>query len=84
MKLSIIIPVYNSEKVLNKLIKSIIKNIKIKKNLIEIILINDFSIDQSWKEIVNLKKNYKFIKAINLNKNYGQHCAIFCGLKVSF
>ena len=83
MKLSIIIPVYNSEKVLNKLIKSIIKNIKIKKNLIEIILINDFSIDQSWKEIVNLKKNYKFIKAINLNKNYGQHCAIFCGLKFS-
>jgi len=81
MKLSVVIPVYNSEKILNTLISSIKRNIKIRKNLFEIILINDFSSDNSWKIITNLKRNNNFIKAINLKKNYGQHYAIFLGLK---
>ena len=81
MKLSVVIPVYNSEKILNTLISSIKRNIKIRKNLFEIILINDFSSDNSWKIITNLKRNNNFIKAINLRKNYGQHYAIFLGLK---
>ena len=81
MKLSVVIPVYNSEKILNTLINSIKKNIKIKKNLFEIILVNDFSSDNSWRKITILKRNNNFIKAINLRKNYGQHYAIFLGLK---
>ena len=81
MKLSVVIPVYNSEKILSTLISSIKKNIKIKKNLFEVILVNDFSSDNSWKKIAKLKKNNNFIKAINLSKNYGQHYAVFLGLK---
>ena len=81
MRLSVVIPVYNSEKILNTLINSIKKKIKIRKNLFEIILVNDFSSDNSWKKISNLKRNNNFIKAINLRKNYGQHYAIFIGLK---
>ncbi len=53
MKLSIIIPVYNSSKVLNKLIFKIIHQIKkrLKISKYEIILINDFSNDNSWEII---------------------------------
>ena len=79
--LSIIIPVYNSEHILKTLIASLKRNIKLKDNLYEIILVNDFSLDNSWKIIEKLKKKNKFIKAINLGNNYGQHYAIFVGLK---
>ncbi len=81
MNLSIIVPVYNSEKILPLLIKSISDNLKESKISYEIILVNDFSKDQSWNTIVNLARSYKFVKGINLKKNYGQHSAIFIGLK---
>ena len=81
MNLSIIIPVYNSEKILPYLIESISNNLKKRKISYEVILVNDHSKDQSWKTIINLSKNNKFIKGINLAKNYGQHSAIFVGLK---
>jgi glycosyltransferase involved in cell wall biosynthesis len=83
MKLSIIIPVYNSEKIISLLIKLIHKNLKNKIYPFEIILINDFSRDRSWEKINHLVKKYNFVKGINLNQNYGQHSAIFVGLRYS-
>ena len=56
MEISVIIPVYNS----SYIVKLLIENLK--KNLIfvddfEIILINDFSTDNSWEEIVKISKS---------------------------
>lgn len=84
INLSIIIPVYNSSKILEKLIHEIDLNLSqtLKKNY-EIILINDQSIDNSWKKIYELSKKYSFVKGINLKYNIGQHGAIFVGLKYS-
>ena len=81
MKVSIVVPVYNSAKILNILVSEIKKNLIDYSNFFEIILINDFSSDDSWEEIKNLKNKNIFIKGINLKRNYGQHSAIFCGLK---
>ena len=84
MDLSIIIPVYNSSNILKKLIKQII--FILNKNLIksfEIILINDYSKDSSWNIIKQLSKKHKNIKGINLKINFGQHSAIFAGMKNS-
>ena len=84
IKLSIIIPVYNSSKILNKLITEINSNLSRRfENDYEIILINDFSKDDSWNIIKKISKNYNFIKGIDLNYNVGQHGAIFIGLKYS-
>ena len=47
MNLSIIIPVYNSEKILPYLIESISNNLKKRKISYEVILVNDHSKDQS-------------------------------------
>ena len=82
MNLSIIIPVYNSSRILSKLIHHL--NRSINKKIIkkfEIIFINDFSNDDSWKVIKLVAKKNKRIKGINFTKNYGQHSAIFAGLK---
>lgn len=83
MELSIIIPVYNSAKILPILVDEIEKALKIKIDKIEIIFVNDFSIDSSWEKIKELAKEKKFIKGINLKENYGQHNAIAAGLSIS-
>ncbi len=80
MDLSIIIPVYNSEFILTKLVKEIDKALIEKKIIKELIFINDFSKDDSWETIKKLSKSYGYIKGINLKKNYGQHNAISAGL----
>ena len=80
MTTSIVIPVFNSEKILPILIEKIKENIK---SNYEIILINDFSKDESWRIIKELAVKNNNIKGINLKKNYGQHNAIVAGLNHS-
>ena len=63
-KISIYIPVYNGEKTIKKAIDSILKQ-TIKVN--EIIIVNDFSNDDTLKIV----KSYKNIKIINNKKNLG-------------
>lgn len=70
LKFSIIVPVYNVEKYLEKCIDSILNQTY--KNY-EIIIINDGSTDKST-EILNNYKNNKQIKIIN-QKNYGLSAA---------
>ena len=66
--ISVIIPVFNCEKTIKMAIKSI-QNQKIKE--IEIILVNDFSNDNSLSIIQELQKTDLRISIINNNKNYG-------------
>ena len=79
MEISVIIPVYNSSSIVKLLIENLEKNLIFVDDF-EIILINDFSTDNSWEEIVKISKNNKKIRGINLSKNYGQHNAIMAGL----
>ena len=84
MKLSIIIPVYNSSKILETLITEINYNLsdKFEKDY-EIILVNDSSKDDSWVVIKKISRKFNFVKGIDLNNNVGQHGATFVGLKYS-
>ena len=51
MKISIVIPVYNSEKILDELVNQLKKNLTSLTDNFEIILVNDFSKDESWKKL---------------------------------
>ena len=76
MPYSIIIPIYNEEKTLDKLLLSL-KKYSFSKN--EILIINDGSIDGTKK----ILKKYNFINVIELKKNYGKGIAIKIGLQKS-
>ena len=82
MDLSVIIPVYNSENIIEDLIKQTVYEIKNidKINSFEIFLINDFSHDNSWKKIKLLSSKYTSVKGISLSENFGQLNATMCGL----
>ncbi len=78
IELSIIVPVFNSEGTLEKLIAEIEKSF-LEKISYEVVLINDGSTDNSWEKLQELSKIQPNIVAINLLKNYGQHNAMMCG-----
>jgi len=71
MKVSIIIPVYNEEKTILKIINKILKLKHINK---ELIVVNDGSTDNT-KKLLNTLSG-KRIKIINYNKNLGKGAAI--------
>tara|TARA_B100001057_G_C22796804_1_gene929955 strand:- start:741 stop:1670 length:930 start_codon:yes stop_codon:yes gene_type:complete len=85
MKLSIIIPVYNSENILKELVNQITNEIQKINNVsaYEIILVNDKSVDGSWQIIEKICHENKYVAGIDLMKNVGQHNALIAGIKSS-
>jgi undecaprenyl-phosphate 4-deoxy-4-formamido-L-arabinose transferase len=77
-ELSIVIPVYNSENSIKKLIE------KLSVDLIgidfEVILVNDGSKDNSEKVCIELSQSYKNLTFISLRRNFGEFSAVMCGL----
>jgi len=81
--LSIVIPVYNSEIILPRLIERIEKNLPSLGSRAEVILVNDGSDDRSWKIICDLSRRYEWLHGIDLMRNYGQHNALLCGIRAA-
>ena len=79
INLSIVIPCFNEAKSLPKLVKDFSK--KLKRRDVELILVNNGSNDLSETILLNLKKNYNFLKTIRLKKNNGYGNGILQGLK---
>jgi len=81
--ISIVIPVYGSEKILPVLVSEIDKEMKKNNKKYELILISDNSPDNSWNIIEKLSLKYKTIKGLLLRLNAGQHNAIMAGLSIA-
>jgi undecaprenyl-phosphate 4-deoxy-4-formamido-L-arabinose transferase len=82
-KISIVVPVYNSQNTLANLVERLIQVLPAFCSEYEIILVNDGSKDQSWEMIEELSQNFNFIHGLNLMRNYGQHNALLCGLRAA-
>ncbi|OGX03236.1 MAG: ribonuclease III [Omnitrophica bacterium RIFCSPLOWO2_12_FULL_50_11] len=82
LKLSIVVPVYRSESILPSLVGEV-RAAMLEQGLqddFELVLVNDASTDGSWMRIKQLAEEHKFIVAISLTKNFGQHNATMAGL----
>jgi glycosyltransferase involved in cell wall biosynthesis len=77
--ISIIIPVYNEENHIEKVIRSVLKSntFNFKK---EIIVVDDGSTDKTQKILKKLQKRYKEIKIVFNKKNCGKGTAVKKGL----
>ena len=74
--LSIAIPVYQAEEVIDELVKRLVKNLIPITEAFEIILVDDGSQDRSWAKIEENCLKEPRIRGIKLSRNFGQHCAI--------
>ena len=79
--LSIVVPVYNSERILDALIERLAQVLPGTSLAYELLLVNDGSRDESWQTICRLNQSYPWIRGINLMRNYGQHNALLCGIR---
>ena len=73
-KISIVIPVYRSEGTLNELCERITAVCdKVICQSFEVILVDDASPDDSWKELCRIHNADNRFKVIQLSRNFGQH-----------
>jgi glycosyltransferase involved in cell wall biosynthesis len=83
MDLSIVIPLYNEEESLPELC-AWIERIMTENNFsYEIIMIDDGSVDGSWKVIEQLRNGNSGIKGIKFQRNYGKSAALNEGFKAA-
>jgi glycosyltransferase involved in cell wall biosynthesis len=84
VKISVVIPVYNSQENLVELVSGINRVLSVRGDSFEIVLVDDGSKDGSWNVLSELKKDAPdMITAVKLAKNFGQHKAILCGFNFS-
>ena len=48
---------------------------------LELIFVNDGSPDESLELLVKARERFRFVRVIDLSRNFGQHAAIACGLR---
>lgn len=80
MKISVVIPVYNSEAGLHELLQRLDAALKGYDH--QLVLVDDGSKDNSWNVIEQYKATQEkhSMVAVKLARNFGQHNAILCGL----
>ena len=79
-ELSIVVTIYNAEKVLPELIERLQVAARSVSEDYELILVEDRGRDQSWKVLKAIAQTDERIKAARLARNFGQHNAITAGL----
>ena len=82
LALSIVIPVYNSEKSLAELHQRLTSAL-VGLGEYEVILIDDGSRDGSWSAIRSLAQRDARIHGLRMGRNYGQHPALLAGIRAA-
>jgi polyisoprenyl-phosphate glycosyltransferase len=78
IKLSILIPVFNSDSTIERLVNTLFDELDAYE--FEIVLVNDGSVDKSHDICVRLAQKNKSITYLQLAKNFGEHNAVMAGL----
>ena len=82
MKLSVVIPVYNSEKTIVPLVETL--QAALSEISFEIVMVNDGSRDGSERVCKQLAESYVNVRFISLRRNYGEFNAVMCGLNWAY
>lgn len=90
MKLSVVVPVFNEEAIINafylrmeSVITTLIKEYGLSRDDIEVLLVNDGSTDHSFTLLSDICENHPSYSLINLSRNYGHQIAITAGIENS-
>ena len=81
--ISVVVPIYNDEEVITELHRRLRPVMEQITKDYEIILVNDGSRDHSWEKMLEVRRENEHIKAVRLNRNFGQQSAIAAGLSLT-
>ena len=82
MDVSIVVPLLNEEESLPELCSWIDRVCRENNLRYEVVLVDDGSVDDSWKVIENLSTSNPNIKGIRFQRNYGKSAALNEGFKM--
>ncbi|MEY2453465.1 MAG: hypothetical protein QOD92_3039 [Acidimicrobiaceae bacterium] len=78
---SVVIPVFNSDETLPPLVEGIAAVLGAGSEPFEIVLVDDGSRDSTWRRCAELAESHRFVRALRLSRNFGQHNALLAGLR---
>lgn len=82
MKLSVVIPFYNEENMIQKMYDELVKEInQITKAEFEIIFINDGSKDRTFERMLAIASGDSRVKYISFSRNFGKEAGTIAGLE---
>ncbi len=81
--ISVVVPVYNSAETLQELVEKLGEELPSLAHRFEVLLINDGSRDTSWETIQKICVAVPWVRGINMMRNYGQHNALVCGMRLA-
>ncbi|HOU02792.1 MAG: glycosyltransferase [Bacteroidales bacterium] len=79
--LSLVIPIYNEEKLIDELVRRTVTSIESITDDYEIIFVDDGSTDKSMDELLRHRELNRKIKVLSLSKNFGHQAAYTAGLE---
>ena len=79
--LSLVIPIFNEEKLIDELVKRTVAALENITAGYEVIFVDDGSTDRSLAMILSYRKNNPKIKVLSLSKNFGHQAAYTAGLE---
>jgi len=80
-KISIIMPAYNEEEIIEKNLIETIDTFETFKSCFEIIVVDDGSSDATWQKIMNISARFPCVKAVRNLRNYGKGRALKKGFR---
>lgn len=83
MKLSLVIPCYNEEEVLELFYQEVKSVLEEYEHQYELVFVNDGSKDRTQEKIVQLSYIDKSVKYISFSRNFGKEAAMLAGMKYS-
>jgi len=78
---SLVIPIFNEEKLVDELLKRTVAAIESFSNEYEIIIVDDGSTDKSVESVLSVRQKNQRIRLLSLSKNFGHQAAYTAGLE---
>lgn len=80
-KLTVLVPVYNSEATLGRLVDAVVETLGPRYQALEMVLVNDGSKDGSHQvALAACERHPEIVRYVRLARNFGEHNAVMCGL----
>lgn len=81
VKLSVVIPIYNEEALIETLVERTMKALEPVDGSFEVVCVDDGSVDRSLEKLLDCRKKDDRIKVISLARNFGHQAAYTAGLE---
>jgi undecaprenyl-phosphate 4-deoxy-4-formamido-L-arabinose transferase len=83
MRVSAVVPVYNSQNSLKELFARLCAVLERCTQNFEVIFVEDGSADRSWAVVEEMAAADSRARGIRLSRNFGQHNALLCGIRAA-